>query len=400
VIAGVVIGSANQELVAVISHRLNHPSISMNKVAVIEDAAELMGMLNTIETDLILLDVNLPKLSKGLVKQLSKGFEVIILVSEESEIPWRTSRKTNYSTISNLAKTLGRYKPVYQNDSIENPRGELILVASIAAANGSSTIAANLAFTMSEDSSVLLSDFDFIQPTLFAQLSQATENQGLASLLAKLTKIDLTPAELAQHCLELTPTLRLLAGIGNSQLISELNFSLLDEVIEVGLELDEKLILDLGILQPFGQIAKLQQDLISICHRLVLVIAADPISVLTTCNWLELQALSCKSKLHLVFNKISSNSDAVELNNLFKTSFDLSAQAFFPLDHKLFTYSLWSGKPALLVKPKSDFAKELHFWISSKNASKANTHRIDKPKRKEFGKKKSKERLSRLSEAS
>jgi MinD-like ATPase involved in chromosome partitioning or flagellar assembly/CheY-like chemotaxis protein len=389
----VIVGSNNSELVNLISHRLNHPAINMQITSVIADAAELAACLATTEPDLIILDSKLPKLSKSITKQIIKSFEVVVLISEESEAPWRINARKNYCELSELAKKLGHYKRENTQPLQDERSGELILVTSVVASSGATTIALNLGYFLSNSNSVMLADFDLLQPSLFAQISNTPSRHGLTTLIAQMNKINLTPAELAEHCQTITPGLRVLPGISSSHLVSELDLSALDELSDVAKDLDEKVIVDLGQLQVVGPIAKLQQELVSLSSRVVLVVAADPISILLTCDWLQSQHTIPSSKLNLVINKVNNRNDLVEIANLFQDSFKLTPQVLLPFDSELFIECIWSGEPAVIRKPKSSFSTTFLSW-TSKSGKAPKDFSIEARGKKRTS------RLSRLREAS
>lgn len=359
----VVVATADQLLRQGISTRLLHPAIGLVEIEYLEDAAELSALLSTTEVSLVLLDSALPKLTKGLVKQIDKEQELILVTAETQEQRNRFGLNATTLSLAELISALRAYRSV-DSAELAEPKAELILVAAVASGSGATTIAMNLALQTSKQQNVMLMDFDLTHPSLAAQLNQPMPNGGLTKVVQLVSLEELTPAELALNCVAFSPTFRLLMGSLDLNQFIDLDYSLIEEIIDTATQLDDVIILDVGQLLNYGSAAQLQQLLAARASKVLLVCAADPISMLTSCNWLSGPGNKFQSKVKVVINKLDQKSSAAELANLVTEAINSQPVAYFPMAQKLFREAVWSGKIVSEMKPKSEFARSISRWLS------------------------------------
>lgn len=364
----VIVATSNSELSAAIISRLLHPAIGFESIETVPDAIELIALTNSTSPDLVIIDQDLPDLTKGLVKELLRTFQVLV-ITESANKPVITTRFSRIQVdLSELTRKLGQYRKLVREQEAASKQGQLIAVAAVASASGASSIALNLALALSNQHNVVLVDFDLVHPSLAAQINiKAT--RGLRQLAMVLPQTDLTPAELEQYFIQVNDSMQFLPGLAAANQITDLDLSSLDEITEVALEMDGITVMDLGQLQLQGSIAKTQIDLIAMSDRLIIVVSADPISVLTSCNWLSSIASRYSNKLEIVINKVQRDVDRPELAKLIKEVTGVLPTAYFPMDAKNFTAAVWTGNPVTLAKPKSGFSRAIQNWIGSNAVS-------------------------------
>lgn len=365
----VVVATADQLLRQGISTRLLHPAIGLVEIEYLEDAAELSAFLSTTEVNLVLLDSTLPKLTKSLIKQIGKEYELILVTAEAQEQRNRFGLNAATLSLAELIIALKAYRSVDNTES-EEPKAELILVAAVASGSGATSIAMNLALQISKQQNVMLIDLDLTHPSLAAQLNQPVPSGGLTKVMQLVSQGELTPAELALNCVALSPSFRLLMGSLDLNQLTELDYSLIEEIIDTATQLDDVVILDLGQLLNYGSAAQLQQLLAARAAKLLIVCAADPISMLTSCNWLSGPGNKFQNKVEVVINKLDQKSSAAELANLVTEAIDSKPVAYLPMAHKLFREAVWSGKIVSELNPKSEFARSISRWLSQAEATK------------------------------
>ena len=359
----VVVATADQLLRQGISTRLLHPAIGLVEIEYLEDAAELLAFLNTTEVSLVILDSALPKLTKSLVKQVGKEYELILVAADAPDQRNRFGISAKTLNLAELISALRAYRSV-DNMETDDSKGELILVAAAASASGATSVAMNFALQMSKRQDVMLVDFDLTHPSLAAQLNQSAPSGGLKKVMQLVLQEELSPAELALNCVALSPSFRLLLGGLELTQLTELDYSLIEEIIDAAVQLDDVVILDLGQILSYGSIAQLQQLLAARASRVLLVCAADPISILTSCNWLSGPGNKFQNKLEVVINKLDQKSSAAELANLVTEAINAQPVAYLPISQKLFREAVWSGKIVSDLKPKSEFARIINRWLS------------------------------------
>ncbi len=362
----VAVASANESLLAQISARLLHPSIGVEEIVRQADAAELAALVETAEVDLVVLDPELPKLTKSLVKQLNRSVE-IILVSVDPEAKSRFGFGLTAIKLTDLSGKLSKYRSELRIAS-DSSQSQLLLFAAVASGSGASSVAINAAYQLSKQSNVLLMDFDLTHSSIAAQLNLNQPATGMVKTIQVVLQGELTTAELALNCVNFLPTLRLLTGNIDLNQMVEMDFALLAEIVDTAMKLDQIVILDLGQLLSYGPIAVIQHQLLAMATKVMLVCAADPISLLNTCNWLTGTGNKYKSKLEVVINKLSSKAAAPEIAKLITEAIGSKPVAYFPEDHKLFQESLWSGKIAAALTPKSKFARTMRNWANQSEA--------------------------------
>ena len=359
----IVIATADLQLNRAISSRVLHPAVGMNLLGVVEDAVELIALLNSAEVDLVIIDANLPRLEKNLVKLIVQKADLLAIKTNDNSQLRKLGLNHSAIDIAQLAAELGKLKPaVTQLESAIGP-GRIVATAAIASGSGASAVAINMAQFRSVLESVCLIDFDLTHPSLAAQLNQHASTSGLLQLTQQLQYAPLTAAELAQRCIQITPALRLLPGLAAANQLIDLDLNVMDEVICAASELDHLVVIDLGQLQPLGAIAKIQQQVIASSAELILVTAADPISMLTTCNWLAKNAVNYQNKLQIIVNKTTSRTANYELSKLIAESSTIAPAAFLVADSKLFEQAIWSGEVAVALKPRSKFSQAVASWL-------------------------------------
>lgn len=359
----VVVATADKLLRKGISTRLLHPSIGLGEIEYLEDAVELSAFLNTTEVCLVLLDIALPKLTKSLIKNVGKECALILVTDEAPDQRKRFGLSARTLNLAELIRALRAYRSV-DNMETDDSKGELILVAAAASASGATSVAMNFALQMSKRQDVMLVDFDLTHPSLAAQLNQSAPSGGLKKVMQLVLQEELSPAELALNCVALSPSFRLLLGGLELNQLTELDYSLIEEIIDAAVQLDDVVILDLGQILSYGSIAQLQQLLAARASRVLLVCAADPISMLTSCNWLSGPGNKFQNKLEVVINKLDKKSSAAELANLVTEAINAQPVAYLPISQKLFREAVWSGKIVSDLKPKSEFARIINRWLS------------------------------------
>jgi MinD-like ATPase involved in chromosome partitioning or flagellar assembly len=359
----VVVATADKLLRKGISTRLLHPSIGLGEIEYLEDAVELSAFLNTTEVCLVLLDTALPKLTKSLIKNVGKECALILVTDEAPDQRKRFGLSARTLNLAELISALRAYRSV-DNMETDDSKGELILVAAAASASGATSVAMNFALQMSKRQDVMLVDFDLTHPSLAAQLNQSAPSGGLKKVMQLVLQEELSPAELALNCVALSPSFRLLLGGLELTQLTELDYSLIEEIIDAAVQLDDVVILDLGQILSYGSIAQLQQLLAARASRVLLVCAADPISILTSCNWLSGPGNKFQNKLEVVINKLDQKSSAAELANLVTEAINAQPVAYLPISQKLFREAVWSGKIVSDLKPKSEFARIINRWLS------------------------------------
>lgn len=359
----VVIATADPELQKGIAGRVMHPSLGMALLSNPADAAELAALLNTTEIDLVILDPDLPRLTKGLVKQIKRDYLLLMVSNMPDSDSHIFGLRGSPIPLSDLVGKLSQYRNKYI-PALESKSTKVIAVAAAASGSGATSIAINMAATLSKKQNIMLIDFDLSHPNLAAYLTSSPPSNSLVKVFQMNARGELTPAELAQNCLSINSKMRILPGIMSAENISKLDFSLLDEIFTTAFDLDEILVVDLGQLIQVGELAYLQNQIIAQADQLLLVTAADPISMLTSCNWLTTYGRNFKSKLGVVLNKIETSVSMPELVDLIQEAAGDKPIAFFPYDFKLFRSSVWSGKIPIEEKPKSKFAIAMNQWLA------------------------------------
>ena len=360
----VLLGILEPSITSQVLNRVRHPAFGFEYLDNCVDALELMARLETTEVDILIISSDLPNLSKSMIKFMIKQYKVLVI--SDTEYSKRLGKYPKQTvTIETLAQVLGSLRPLISNEGT-NDVGELIVVLAVASSSGSSTVAINLGYARAAQTTVLLADFDFTHPSLLPRLTHQGAHSNLLRLASLLPDLSLTPAELSVNCIQLSDSLRLLAGIESARNGTDINLNLLDEVVDVALELDEVVVLDLGQRVFMSSLAKFQSQLLHRATRIVLVSSADPISLLTTCNWLSAEGSKFQSKLEVVLNRVEANDNKAELARLIQEAAGVTPQAFLPVDHKLHRQAIWAGRPASVLKPKSQFNKAISNWLNSK----------------------------------
>jgi Flp pilus assembly CpaE family ATPase len=355
----VVIGCEAPDLTKQILARVLHPASYLDHLATVTDAVELVALLNTAEADLLVLDPKLPRLTKGLVKQLASSCDIVAINQTDKQLQRRLGLTSSTVELTDLAKKLGEYKQIPDSANSAAGGSELISVFAVASGSGASTFAANLAYLKSQTTQLLLADLDLTHPALAAQLNTNISQAGLLQLNQLAQQGPLAPAEFALRCIELQSNLRLLPGLSSANVAIELDLRVMDEVLSIATELDDVVIADLGQLQLRGEIADFQRQVIASSNYIYLITAADPISILTTCNWLTSNSASFQNKVQVVINKVTAKTVKTQISNLILAAAGVVPAIFLPADYKLFEQSVWRGEIAAKLKPKSDFAKSL-----------------------------------------
>ena len=359
----IVIATADLQLNRAISSRVLHPAVGMNLLGVVEDAVELIALLNSAEADLVIIDANLPRLEKNLVKLIVQKVDLLTIKTTDNSELRKLGLNHSAIDLAQLAAELGKLKPAVTQLESTIGQGRIVAIAAIASGSGASAVAISMAQLRSMLESVCLVDFDLTHPSLAAQLNQHASTSGLLQLTQQLQYAPLTAAELAQRCIQITPALRLLPGLAAANQLIDLDLNVMDEVICAASELDQLVVIDLGQLQPLGAIAKFQQQVIASSAELILVTAADPISMLTTCNWLAKNAVNYQNKLQIIVNKTTSRTANYELSKLITDSSTIAPAAFLVSDAKLFEQAIWSGEAAVALRPKSKFSQAVASWL-------------------------------------
>jgi len=376
----VVIGCDNTDLTKQISARVLHPASYLDHLATVADAVELVALLNSTDADLVILDPNLPRLTKGLVKQIAMSCQLIAISQPDKQLQRKLGLNSSTVELSELVRKLGEFKQIPDTSNPAAGGSELICVFAVASGSGASTFAANFAYYKSQLTQVMLADFDLTHPGLAAQLNINTSQAGLLQLNQLAQQAPLTTAEFALRCIELKSNLRLLPGLSSAANAAELDLRVMDEVLAIATELDEVVITDLGQLQLRGEVADFQRQVIASSHQVFLVTAADPISMLTTCNWLTSNSSSYQNKLQVVINKVTTKTAKTELSNLISTAAGVSPAIFLPTDHKLFEQAIWRGELAALSRPKSMFSKSLAAAVTGAKVPKLEVKPTKQPK--------------------
>ncbi len=359
----IIIGAADPQLSRAISSRVQHPAVGMNLVEVVEDAVELVALLNSADVDLVIIDAGLPRLEKSLVKLLLQKSQLLAIKTTDNSQLRKLGLINSAIELADLAAELGKLKPPVDQVQSTITQGRIVVIAAIASGSGSSAVAISMAQLSSSRQTVCLADFDLTHPSLAAQLNQSSSRSGLLQITQNLQYAPLTAAELAQRCIQVTPAFRLLPGLAAANQIADLDLTVMDEVIATATELDQLVVIDIGQIQPLGAIAKFQQQVIASSAELVLVTAADPISMLTTCNWLAKNAANYQNRLKIIVNKTTSRTPNYELSKLISESSTITPAAFLVADPKLFEQAIWTGHPAVVLKPKSKFSRSVASWL-------------------------------------
>jgi Mrp family chromosome partitioning ATPase len=386
----IVIATADLQLNRAISSRVLHPAVGMNLLGVVEDAVELIALLNSAEVDLVIIDANLPRLEKNLVKLIVQKADLLAIKTNDNSQLRKLGLNRSAIDLADLAADLGRLKPTTLELHSNVAQGQIVAIAATASGSGASAVAISMAQFRSVLESVCLVDFDLTHPSLAVQLNQHSITAGLLQLTQQLQYAPLTAAELAQRCIQITPALRLLPGLAAANQLIDLDLNVMDEVICAASELDQLVVIDLGQLQQLGAIAKFQQQVIASSAKLILVTAADPISMLTTCNWLAKNAANYKNKLQIIVNKTTARTANHELSKLIAESSTIAPAAFLVADAKLFEQAIWSGEAAVALRPRSKFSQAVASWLQ---LTKTNTEVIPIKPGKQRG-------LKRLQQAS
>lgn len=355
----IVIASARAELAAAIESRINHPATGLSHQAIINDAVELVALIESHQLDLIVLDIDLPRLSRSLVKQLLTKTKLIAIVESTTANPKKLGLHKQATELNQLSQLLKPFRIQQPNLS---PRISIICIATVASGSGASTVGSNMAAAKSRSSEVLLVDLDLIHSSMAVQVDCGITGAGLLSLSQLLQTSDLTPAELAANCVAITTSLRLLPGIGSVTNLPQLNLNLFDEIHAAAIELVDCVVIDLGQLIPSGEISRFQQQIMTNCTELFIVSAADPISMLHTSNWLAKFAANYVSKLQVVINKHQVGG-ATEITELIEQAAGVKPAAILPHD-EIFNDLIWQGQIAVLAKPKTRFSKAVLRWLS------------------------------------
>jgi MinD-like ATPase involved in chromosome partitioning or flagellar assembly len=368
----VVIGCDDIDLTKLILTRVLHPASCLDHLATVVDAVELVALLNSTEVDLVIIDPNLPRLTKGLVKQITAGHKLIAINQPDNQLQRKLGLSSKTVEMVELAIRLGEFKQLPAATNSEGEASQVISIFAVASGSGASTIATNLAYLKGQLNQVLLADFDLTHPALAAQLNINSAQAGLLLLNQLAQQAPLTTAEFALHCIELQPNLRLMPGISSASAAAELDYRVMDEVVAIATELDEVVIADLGQLQARGDVADFQRQLISISNQVYLITAADPISILTTCNWLAVNGSSFQGKLQIVINKVTSKTEQAQLASLISAAAGNDPAVFIWADFKLLEHALWRGEIAVGLKPKSSFSRSIAGLVAGAKLPKLN----------------------------
>lgn len=364
--------------------RLSHPASQIRVIDRCLDAAELLAYLRANQVDLVILSVDLPRLSPQVAKELRAITKTLCLVeagdldalelAQKLILPSFEVTENFNHLMQSIREFVGNEIPIKkQTESVS----ELICFCSSSSSPGVSSMAIAFADLVSNSKRVCLIDLSLKTPDLAANLNLNSASSGLALVTHLAMRGELNTAELANRCIQVKQNLRVLPGIPSPNRWSDLDLEAILEVVAVARELDDVVVIDLGGIEFLDTALADKREtwlieILNLATSKIGVIAGDPISLLRGVNWLSRMNNSLLEDIDILVNKLNSKTIAAEISTILQKSNQKIPVAYIPIDHDLFAEALWVGQPVTALQSKSPAIKALASWIGNPDYKQAN----------------------------
>lgn len=337
------------------------------------DLAETLAVVAAGGADAVVIDLDVRGLGRDRISDLLSGAAVVGLRSSEDTTTTSlglTHVLTPDAPIGDLVETVsiavqersGVREAVSQQATSEPSLadgGRLVGVWGPTGAPGRTTIALNLAAEIAAAGrETLLIDADTCGPALAQMLGVLDESPGLAAACRARDR-DTLDAEVLRGLTDLIrPHLRLLPGIGAPSRWPHVQEESLRGVLEIARQVADVSIIDIAALLEededlsYDTLAPQRNaaaiTTIGACDLLIVVVAADPVSITRLLRQRSrLQEIGAQ-ELHVIVNRVGPPADAARIRELIATRLPVRTLHLLPDDSATCRRALWEG--AMLIE--------------------------------------------------